>query len=238
MQIALNLVRWDIQLQFRSHLYSATVLTTLAFCLAVFLLRPFDLSSRVLSFLLLTDPAVIGLTFVGAFILMERGGGTLPALAVSPMPGWTYVFGKIVSFSILGTLSGAIVAVAASIGQLNYGAMALSLVLTNALAVLLGFVIAAPAKSVNNFLVRMALAMTVVMLPSLPFLGLTPGVAPMILAIIPTYSMLVTLEAGFADNSVSAFEYAGHCFYLLAWIAVGWFWSLRQYDRFLRTTGA
>ncbi|MEM8985740.1 MAG: hypothetical protein AAGC95_03365 [Pseudomonadota bacterium] len=234
MLIAFKMVRWDMRLQARSHLYTATVLTTLAFCLTVYLLAPFDLERKWLAFLLFMDPAVIGLSFVGAFILMERGGKTLSALATTPLQGWVYVFGKIASFAILGSVSGACVAFVASGGHLIYPTAALSLLMTNAAAVLLGFALAAPAATVNAFLARMSIAMLIVTTPALGYLGLVPDTVHMALAVIPTYSMLVLLEAGFAQSAVSVGEYIVHGVYLLAWTIAGWFWSVRAYERHMR----
>nr|WP_070959373.1 hypothetical protein [Hyphomonas sp. Mor2] len=238
MNATLNMVRWDVLLQVRSHLYTATALTTGAFCLVVILLQPFNLSSKWLSILLFTDPAVIGLSFVGAFVLLERGGNTLSAIAVSPLMGRTYVLGKVISFSLLGTLSGGTVAVAASNGDLNHALMVGSLILTNVLAVLMGFVIAAHSVTVNQFLVRMSLTIVLVVLPSLPFLGLAPGAWPVIFAIIPSFSMLVILEAGFGASSVSVPVYFGHVIYLLIWIISIWFWAVRAYETSFREAGA
>lgn len=231
------MVRWDIRLQIRSHLYSATVFTTLALCLVAYLMRPLGVSPKLLAILLFTDPAVIGLSFIGAFILMERGGNTLIALAISPLKGAHYVGGKLISFSFLGTVSGLVVSFVVSEGDLNYLAMTISLILSNFVSVLIGFAIAARAKSVNAFLAWMTIALVISVLPIVSYLSDDVGIIGLALMIIPTFSILTLLEAGFDGSLVAEFEFALHAAYILLWIFTGWFWAIREYDTQLRRMG-
>ncbi|MEM9668552.1 MAG: hypothetical protein AAF950_06460 [Pseudomonadota bacterium] len=237
MSTALNMARWDVVLQIRSHLYSATAFTTATLCLVAYLLAPLHVDAKWLALLLFTDPAVIGLSFVGAFILMERGGNTLLALSTSPLTAFNYVFGKIVSFSFLGFCSGILVAVTAALGDLNYLVMMVSLVLTNALAVIVGFCLSARAQSVNGFLVRLSLALIIALLPLMAYLPDNPSALFYAFALIPSYSILTVLEVGFQVANISLTAYAVHVAYLAAWIAAGLFWAVRDYDRFMRQFG-
>ncbi|MEM7663124.1 MAG: hypothetical protein AAF292_12830 [Pseudomonadota bacterium] len=235
MTAALRMIRWDILLQIRGHLYSATAISTLALCLVGYLIQPLDLSPKWLSLLLFTDPAIIGLSFVGAFVLVERGTNTLSALATSPLQGRTYVLGKVVSFSILGTLSGGLVAVVASGGSLKYPVMATSLVLTNVAAIIVGFALVSRASSVNRFITSMSFALAIGVLPLVPYFASDPSPLMLSLVIIPSYSMLTVLEAGFSGSQVSVTEYVISSGYLLLWIIAGWGWSVREYETRLRT---
>ncbi|MEO0882513.1 MAG: hypothetical protein AAFY34_07235 [Pseudomonadota bacterium] len=230
----LSMVSWDIRLQIRSHLYSATVFTTLALCLVAYLLAPLDISPKLLALLLFTDPAVIGLSFIGAFVLMERGGNTLIALATSPLESTQYVAGKLVSFSLLGTVSGGIVAVVASGGSLNIALLLIALLLSNIVAVLIGFAIAARTRSVNAFLAWMTIMLVVSVLPLMPYLSADPDYALLSLSIIPSFSMLTLLEAGFSGSDVGIIEFGVHTVYLLIWAVAGWIWAIREYDAQLR----
>lgn len=238
MNATLRMIRWDMLLQIRSHLYLATAMATLSLCLVGALLHPLDISEKLLALLLFADPAVIGLTLTGAFVLMERGNNTLLALAVSPLRGSTYVFAKIATFSGLGILSGIAVAIAASDGNLRFAIMLASLSLTNAAAVLFGFALVTRANSVNSFLVHMSVALLIMVVPFIPYLDETSNNALLMLALIPSYSMLVLLEAGFAEASISLAQYLLNCSYVMVWIIIGWFWAVREYQNHIRLGGA
>jgi len=234
MPARLGMVLWDIKLQIRSHLYSATAFTTATLCLVAYLIHPLEVSAKGLSFLLFADPAVIGLTFVGAFVLMERGGNTLVALSTTPLEGHVYVLGKLVSFSILGTISGGLVAVVASGGDLSMPLVLIALVLTNVVSVLIGFGVAARTKTVNAFLVGMTLVLSISALAFPLYFSSDPGVLLRATAIIPTYSILTVLEAGFPTSEIGITTYLLHAGYLCLWGGAGWMWALRAYDQNLR----
>jgi fluoroquinolone transport system permease protein len=68
-----SLLRWDATLQARHHVFTANVVSTLALCGLVALIPPASLTPPLASFVLFADPALIGLSFVGAVVLMERG---------------------------------------------------------------------------------------------------------------------------------------------------------------------
>lgn len=233
MDAVLKMAVWDSLLQRRSHLYSATLFTTLSLCLVAYLLRPYTVDLRWLSVLLFTDPAVIGLTFVGAFMFMERGAKTVSALSVTPLSGRTYVGGKILSFVGLGTISGLLVALAAAGTQLHAPLMLIALVITNLTAVLIGFCLAADVRSVNAFLVRIVVATIMSVLPIFALFGLGPEWLQWGLALVPSYSMLSLLVAGYSYETTSMVECAIHIIYLMAWSVVSWVWASRAYQRFL-----
>ena len=234
MQKVLHMMRWDMLLQLRAHIYTVTAFTALTVGLVAYLLIPLSLSTKWLAIVLFADPAIIGLAFTGAFILMERDGKTLSALGVTPLQGWVYVSGKVFSFALLGTLAGAAIAMAATLGQLNYPLMGFSLIMTNITAALIGFALVARANSVNAFLVNLSVTMVILTIPLLGFFDLVPPLLGSLLALIPSYSMLIMLEAGFEQSVITSPQYILHALYLLVWVIAGWMWGAREYSRTVR----
>lgn len=57
--------------------------------------------------LVFTDPAAVGLYFMGALLLLEKSQRVLPALAVDPVAPWQYVCSKTLDLSLARTLVGA-----------------------------------------------------------------------------------------------------------------------------------
>tara|TARA_R110002072_G_scaffold205996_3_gene363774 strand:- start:907 stop:1620 length:714 start_codon:yes stop_codon:yes gene_type:complete len=231
-----SMVAWDIGLQIRSHFYTATALTTAVIAGLIFLI-PFDpLPAQFATLLVFVDPAVVGLTLVGAFVLVEKGTNTLSALGVTPMPAWVYVGAKIISFTLLGGLSGLIIAVLAMRGGINYPVMLAALILSNAVAVLIGFALVTRARSVNGFVANILLASLVLILPVIAYFDLASPLLAAGLKIIPSYAMLVLLEAGLSQNA-SPVGAIMAMLWLSSWTVVGWFWALREYHRQLATGG-
>lgn len=229
------MVRWDVTLQIRSHLYTAT-LFVIAFLCGVALLVPWEpLPVKLTVVLVFADPAVMGLSFVGGFVLMERGQNTLAALAVTPLPGRIYVLAKIVSFTLLGALAGTAVAWVATGGRFHAPMLALALLLSNALAVLVGFALVARAPSVNRFLARLSVASFLSSLPLIGFFGLAPAPLDLALWLIPSYAMLELFETSVDAGAGGAVLVP--IAYLLAWIIAGWSWCVRAYETHVRSGG-
>lgn len=100
--------------------------------------------------LIFSDPAVMGLFFMGALLLLERSQRVLPAIAVSPAAPWEYALSKALSLTLVGTAVGGVLAVVGGGGKLLY---TLCAVLLGALFFsLMGLVAAFYSGSLNQFL--------------------------------------------------------------------------------------
>lgn len=231
-----HLIRWNVVLQIRSHLYTATLVTT-AFLCSVALLVPWEpLPVELTAILVFTDPAVIGLSFVGGFVLMERGQNTLAALAVTPLSGRTYILAMVASFTLLGALAGTAVAWVATGGRFDAAMLALALLLSNAVAVLVGFALVARARSVNAFLAYLSVAAFLDSLPLVGYLGFAPALLDRALWLIPSYAMLELFDAS-VDAEPAGGEVVVGIAYLLAWIVIGWAWCVREFEARVRSGG-
>lgn len=190
----LALVKWDTALQARHHIFTANAVSTLAFCGLVALIPSASLTPSLASFLLFADPALIGLSFVGAVVLMERGARVNLALGVTPLTPSEYVASKALVLTLSGTASGLAVAatLAARGATMRWGLLLATLVVANLFAVLLGFVIAAFAKSMNQLMMRLLLATMVLFAPLLSHFGGAPW---WLFAPIPSAPILWSLEA-------------------------------------------
>ena len=229
----MKVTRFDIGLQWRSHFYTATAVMTLMVCAVAMLIPLSPLPGHVVALLLFADPAIVGISFVGGLVMMEKGANTLSALKTTPMPGWLYVSSKLISMTLLGVGCGVVVAIAATGGRLSYVVCAIALGLSNILAVLLGFCLVTRVKSVNGFLRNMILASMILMLPLFSFYHLVPAPLSWLFNLIPSYPMLVLFEGAATPASVGFSEIAIWSVYLMCWIGGAWIWALREYDRYL-----
>lgn len=223
-----RMVGWDINLQFRHHIVTANVLSTAFICGFVLLLPLPDMPVSLASFFIFIDPALIGLSFVGGIMLMEKAARVHSALGVTPSPPWVYLASRIITLTVTGSLSGLAVAICAYGQQFNIAMMVWALLVSNMVAVLIGFICAARAKSMNDLMIRLLYLSTVLFAPLLPHFGVTPDWAAAPMAIIPSASMLALLDMGGAAQPDLAAA-ALHSAYLFAWVAGAWAWSLREY---------
>jgi len=237
MSMAVHMMRWDATLQYRSHVYAATMVATAAICVVVLLIPLDPIPAKIAALLIFVDPAVIGLSFVGGFIAIERGAGTLIALGVTPMPGWVYVVSKIATFSALGVVSGGAIALVAAGAGLNAPMMVFALILTNAAAVVIGFLMVARTRSINGFIRNLVIFAMIAMAPVIGYFGLAPGPLDIVLRAIPTYAMLIVLEAGFDAGAVSTGDLVYAILFLLIVIAAGLKRAVSDYDRWIVTGG-
>jgi fluoroquinolone transport system permease protein len=212
-----RLVRWDIQLQARENIYSFTVMTTAVFGLFLLLL-PADAPPTVFTLVLFFDPAIVGASFVGAIVLMERSQNTLAALAVSPASAADYVQAKVVTLTALAIVGSlclvAVVYWVPSIETLLR--FTLALVFTGAVGALGGLLIVAGANSMNHFLARAMPVTIILFLPLFSHFGVVTGFWQWLLfAINPGHAMLRMMlwaadpSAVTLADTIYAFVYLG-----------------------------
>lgn len=228
MRAFVRLLRQDLTLQARSFIYPATLVSTAMICGFVALLPVSPPPPRLAAFFVFMDPATIGLSFVGAMVLMEKTQGTLFALGVTPAKPWAYVAAKTVSLTLLTFASSLVVVHFATGGAFDLMRQLVALTLCSTVAVLIGLLCVARAASMNQLVVTLLWVNTLLYVPLLSHFGvlgdaLTPLVAP-----IPSYAMLVALEASVDPGSASTLAQASAALYLTAWIWIGWRWALRE----------
>lgn len=230
-----KLLRLELTLQRRSFILPATVVSTAVICGFVLLLPTRPPSPKVTAFFVFMDPATIGMSFVGAMVLMEKAQGTLDALAVTPVRPAAYVAAKAVSLTILTFGSGLVVVAAATKGDLDGPRLIVALGLCSAVAVLIGLACVARASSMNHLVITLLWVSTTMYLPLLAHFGVVSGHAAAILAPIPSYAMLVLLTSAVSPEAVSAQLLAAA--YLAACVALGFWWTVRSFERSIVSEG-
>lgn len=226
-----RLVLWDIQLQARENIYLFTVLTTLAFAIFLKLLPP-DAPPTIFTLVLFFDPAIVGASFVGSIVLMERSQNTLSALSVSPAPVRDYILAKVITLTLLAIVGSLfLVAVAFWVPSIDMILrFTLVLVFTGAIGVLGGFLFVAGANSMNHFIAR-AMPITVVLfLPLLSHFGVVTGFWQWLLfAINPGHAMLRAMLWAADPSAVSAADIIYAFAYMALMVLVFYRWTISTY---------
>lgn len=231
-----GMLRWELGLQARSFIYPATVVSTAMICGFILILPVESLSPVWVTFFVFMDPAMIGLSFVGAIVLMEKAEGTIQALGVTPVRPWLYVAAKTISLTLLTFASGLIVAVVAA-DNFDILRMLLALALSSVVAVLVGFACVARVPSMNKLTITLLWVSTLAYLPLLSHFGVLPESLTPAIALIPSYAVLIALTLSVEPSGVSMIEEMYAYGYLSLWCFGAWFWALREFSRNIVTEG-
>ena len=233
----IHMLRWDITLQARNYIYVANIVSTAAIIVFVMLLPVDPLPASAASFFLFADPALIGLSFIGAIVMMEKASRVLSALGVTPSPPSVYVASKTLTMSVNGILSGLAVAWFALGGAFDWGLMILALALSNTVAVLMGLAIVARAPSMNGLMIFLLFGTSILFIPLLPHFGLVSGPAGWAFAVIPSYAMLMSFVGAADPGLLNQAEWAYAIGYQALWILIGWIWALREFKQSIVSEG-
>lgn len=106
-----NVTRMDIRFQFKHGFYFLYAIFTLLYLLILFAI-PEEFRSQAAALLIFSDPAMMGLYFMGGIVLLEKSQRVLDSLAVSPMRFREYLCAKVLSLAIISTLTGTVLTVA------------------------------------------------------------------------------------------------------------------------------
>lgn len=150
--------------------------------------------------LLFTDPALIGLVFIGALIFVAKDEGALRAYLVTPGRTWEYLLSKALGLATLAVLF-ALILTPLTLGlRPNYGHLLALMAAAGLFSSLLGAWIAVRFDNLSQFLFP---AVGVVLLLSLPGVSyFAPSFSPWWLRVIPTYALIFGLrEAAFATGN-------------------------------------
>jgi fluoroquinolone transport system permease protein len=101
--------------------------------------------------LILTDPATMGMFFMGAIVLLEKSQRVLNSIAVSPISPFQYLCAKVCSIGIISVIVGIIIGIAAE--KSNLLIRGISTLLASTIFSLCGLIVGAVAKSLNQYIV-------------------------------------------------------------------------------------
>lgn len=141
---------WDVRFQGRYGFYFLYGFLTVLY-LILLLSLPGTWKTTAASILIFSDPAAMGLFFMGAIVLLEKSQRVTSYFAISPLRTFEYVLSKVLSLSLIGVLVAAVLAVAA--GCKAYVQILTGTFLSSVLFTLMGLIIATKIRSLNQFLI-------------------------------------------------------------------------------------
>lgn len=160
----ISALKSDILFQFKQGFYIIYVVITLIYMVALSWI-PMSVLKVVVPLVIFTDPAVIGLFFVGGIVMLEKNQGIIQAVVVTPLTTREYIISKVISLVIVSLFAGIIIATLAYKGPIDWLLFFISLILTSSFFTLCGLVIGAKCNTVNQYIVRMIPIMLFFVLP-------------------------------------------------------------------------
>ena len=148
------LLRGDIRFQFKYGFYLLYAIFSLMYT-AILQLLPEAWKAYVAVLMVFSDPAMLGLFFMGAILQFEKEEHTLHSIVVSPVNVLEYVLSKLFSLAVISTLVAVLLAKAG--GILDHPIrFALAILFGSCLFSSLGLVLATKTETLNQFLLYTA----------------------------------------------------------------------------------
>lgn len=183
------LLAGDVRFQFKYGIHLVYLLFTLFYVGGLSALpRPWLEKAAVL--MIFTDPAAMGLFFMGAVVLLEKSERVTNSIAVSPVRAWEYVLSKLFSFGAVSVAVGLAVGIAAGIVTRPV-LFVTGVFLCSCLFSSVALIIARRISTLNQFILATVPAELAVVVPAIlwlfwypeSWLILHPGVSMMVLCI-------------------------------------------------------
>lgn len=159
----IKLLRGDIHFQYKYGFYLLYAFFTLVYITILHFL-PDSWQEVASTIIIFSDPALIGLVFMGAIVLFEKSERVLNTIAVSPITVHQYIISKVLSISIISLICGVLIAwVSADIAYLPTFVLGVSL--GSILFSLIGLIMSANSSTLNSFLLKVMPIMSLAMIP-------------------------------------------------------------------------
>lgn len=157
-------IKADFLFQLRHGFYYVYAVLTLVYLV---LLSQFseNVISVMLPIVIYTDPAVLGLFFIGGIVLLEKEQGILALLYITPLKVLEYILSKVITLTIISLIAGISIAYITYGGRINFVLLISGIILTSVFFTLFGFIISTRAKSVNHYIVLVGPMMALFFLP-------------------------------------------------------------------------
>lgn len=169
----------DMRFQAKYGFYFLYVALTVIY-VVILLALPQSWREKAAAILIFSDPASMGLFFMGAIVLLEKSQHTPCAFAVSPVRAGEYMLAKIASLSAISLVVAALLALTAGITHLHM--VLLGTMLSSVLFTLLGMMVATKIVSLNQFILWTVPVEVLAFVPAILHLW---GVSPAVLKIYP-----------------------------------------------------
>lgn len=162
------LLTGDIRFQFKYGFYFIYLFFTILYVALLYAL-PIDWQEKAAILMIFTDPAAMGLYFMGSIILFEKNERVLDSIAISPVKPIEYVTSKLISIALISIVVGLIIGISGSTIA-NPVFFIIGIFLGSCLFSSIGLIVAANIASLNQFMVASIPVEVFVNIPAIAWL--------------------------------------------------------------------
>lgn len=145
-----RLVCGDIHFQWKYGFYFIYFVLTVIYVFGITAL-PDNWKHNAAAIMIYSDPAAMGLFFMGAIVLLEKSQKVLHAIAISPAKVSEYILAKVFSLMFISCVVALILGIAA--GNRNLSGIIIGTALTSSIFTMLGIMAATKIANLNQFLI-------------------------------------------------------------------------------------
>jgi fluoroquinolone transport system permease protein len=211
----------DVRFQYRYGFYLLYLVVSVVYA-GMLLAMPVSWRPLAAAVILFSDPAALGLFFMGGIVLFEKSERTLDFLFVSPFSPVEYLLAKVLSLGVISTLAGLAIAAMAIPAGTSPALLAAGLFFGSVFFSLVGLALAGRVRSLNRFFLVVAPVSLVLWIPPFMVAGdlmdlwSLPGPAA-IWELHPGAALLSLMSSGTGANHAPASK---HLFTIAAWAAL------------------
>ena len=153
-------MKWDMRFQARYGFYFLYGFLTILY-VVILLSLPLSWRENMTTILIFSDPAAMGLFFMGAIVLLEKSQRVTSYFAISPLSPLEYVSSKVISLGAISLLVGLVIRESVIFGSAlgddaskgkGIGMLLIGTLLSSMIFTLLGIIIATKISSLNQFI--------------------------------------------------------------------------------------
>jgi fluoroquinolone transport system permease protein len=163
-----SLLVGDIRFQFKYGFYFLYLVFSLLYIALLFAL-PEEWREKAAILMIFSDPAAMGLFFMGAIVLYEKSERVLNSIAVSPVIVYEYVLSKLFSIAAISTVVALVIGVSSGVIS-NAFYFILGVFLCSCLFSAIGIMIAAQISTLNQFILATIPVELVINIPAIAYL--------------------------------------------------------------------
>lgn len=146
----INVIKGDMMFQWKYGFYFLYgIMLVIYFILFSFVQG--DARDKLVDICVYSDPAAMGMFFMGAILLLEKSQHVISSVAVSPMTVGEYIFGKIASIGIISLVVGMVLVTQGH--TKNYLLSAIGIVGGSFIFSLCGVIVGTMISSINQYVV-------------------------------------------------------------------------------------
>ncbi|HOV80569.1 MAG TPA: ABC transporter permease [Bacillota bacterium] len=186
-----SLLRGDIRIQYKYGFYFLYMFFTILY-IGLLLAFPEAWREKAAILMIFSDPAAMGLYFMGAIVLFEKSERVLDSIAVSPARTYEYTLSKLFSIGVISVVVGFAIGFFSNAVNITTH-LIMGIFLCSCLFSAVGLVIAVKSISLNGFIISTVPAQLLINIPAVAWLfGWKPGW----LLLHPGVSMMELFENG------------------------------------------